>query len=390
MKESENEKEDAAKQFGMVDESGSFKGRGRASTHSSFEELSLFLPELTSSPTSSLDSEQWPRSCPSSCSSPSSSQLVSSNDESDSDAQEHGGSGAKDVWKSNNFPSLAARSPTCAEDNLRRVFFSPHPDDICYSCFGLATERVPTTEGRLLVTVFSRSGCANGSLGARLCGDVDLISEQRRQEDQRFAHLAKCSLLSLVHGDSSLRHESSRRPELETLSSQAQQALIKQHPCFAAVRSSLVPIVMRAVHCGATIFLPLGVGWHIDHWLARVAVVSILDDLVQNTPGCLDEHVVIFYEDLPYAFYSSETTIEQLISKALPTHAEHRLFPLSDALWRRKKAAVLTYRSQKKSTTLSTIQGRAIQLGMRASASVATNEAAMVERVWFVKGWYGS
>ena len=270
---------------------------------------------------------------------------------------------------------------------LKELFISPHPDDICYSCFGTAIqgEGPPSTSnaGRLIVTVFSKSRCANGHLGEKLNRNVDDITDVRRHEDERFATSVGCKLLQLGQPDSSARDEFSRKEELAMQTKSEQAAATRAHPAYAAVQQSLWGVIRWAVRCRANIYIPLGIGCHIDHLITRVAAEAILDDICRESPRQQLPVRVTYYEDLPYAFYQTEDTIEHMAATVIVGKAQTHLVPLDQAQWTRKTAAVQGYETQMKPTILPSLLTRAVAL---AADECHTEEQGVQlrERIWVI------
>lgn len=86
----------------------------------------------------------------------------------------------------------------------------------------------------------------------------------------------------------------------------------------------------------ATIVVPLGIGWHVDHRVVRSAAERLVgDDLI-------DPAEFACFEDLPYAVNGCHPAWQDTVAAGLrPCPA-----PLDDALWAIKLDAVRAYRSQ--------------------------------------------
>ena len=277
---------------------------------------------------------------------------------------------------------------------LNELFVSPHPDDICYSAFGTASQGAPkenkgesssSTNGRLIVTVFSKSRCANGQLGEKLGQNVGDITHIRRQEDEDFAKSMGCQLIQMGLGDSSARDEFSRREELQTQSKRSQSQATKAHPMYPKVYASLRDTIRWAVECRSAIYLPLGIGCHIDHMMTRVATESILEEIrLENLVGVLPSRVT-YYEDLPYAFYQSDEVIEKMANTVIVNKAKaERLVPLDEELWERKCKAVRGYATQMKPTIIPCLQTRATKLAAN-ETSTDRNVPLLNERTWVLQ-----
>lgn len=242
----------------------------------------------------------------------------------------------------------------------------------------------------LIVTVFSKSRCANGAIGQRLNRDVEATTTLRTEEDEAFARSVGCDLLQLGFPDSSARDEPSRRPDLAQAAIQrgtTESVKDVDHYIYKDVRRALEPLVLMAVSAGATIHAPLGVGCHVDHWMVRVAVLSILDelDMLMKKSVAIHERL-IFYEDLPYADAQTNAHVESLARNVLPHGAKAQLVPLSESDWSRKRAAILAYASQMKPTIIPSLYNHATrlaQLGKRIDPQWQSSQVA-AERIWII------
>ncbi|PWN34520.1 uncharacterized protein FA14DRAFT_160091 [Meira miltonrushii] len=275
-----------------------------------------------------------------------------------------------------------------------------------------AVDLKTNTQNALIVTVFSKSRCANGEIGARLNRNVEDTTSLRTDEDEAFARSIGCDLLQLGFPDSSARDEPSRRPDLAEAAMKGPAGTkIRDvdHYIFEDVRKSLEPLVWMAVRAGAKIHLPLGVGCHVDHWMVRVAVLSILDELdvkLGETTKMLSEplkeifstHLVggkeplherlVFYEDLPYADAQTNSHVESLAKAVLPCGAKAQLVHLTESDWCKKRAAILAYASQMKPTILPSLYNHATRLahlGKTIDPDFDSSKPHLVaERIWII------
>lgn len=325
-----------------------------------------------------------------------------------------------------------------------RIFISPHPDDIAYSCYASISQEIRESQsedgdsiskGRdhenddgyrdfveaggarsrtdcVVVTVFNKSRCANGELGEKLGHDVETVSPVRQAEDEAFAESMGCRLISLGFGDTSARDEPSRRLGALAANEEEMEKMTKAHVAYSSVEQHLEAIIRWAVECEAEIYLPLGVGCHIDHWITRVAVTSLLGRIRRERKRssrhssrlstAVHDHSRIptktmsartsrvklnFYEDMPYAFYASPGHIDSLVDCVLSglnceaIAQADTLVTLDREAWERKKNAILLYATQMKPSILGCMDARASAL---ASKSGSRDEQVWAERVWKV------
>jgi LmbE family N-acetylglucosaminyl deacetylase len=264
---------------------------------------------------------------------------------------------------------------------IKELFVSPHPDDICYSCFSTVSQgdKGVIDGERVIVTVFSKSRCANGELGEQLKRSIPDISRVRKVEDEAFAGMVGCKLYSLDQPDSSARDEFSRWTHLADQDLEEQHRVVKSHVQFPETVRVLSPILRWAVKCKAAVYMPLGVGCHVDHLLTRVAVTTIFDEIKAERNAKLPIKLT-YYEDLPYAYYVTEESIHALAKTVLTSEAKSSLIPVDQDCWEKKRKAVLTYATQMKPTILPALQERAVTL---ASFDVQQGEKInLKERIW--------
>lgn len=264
---------------------------------------------------------------------------------------------------------------------IKELFVSPHPDDICYSCFSTVSQGdTGKIDGeRVIVTVFSKSRCANGELGEQLKRSIPDVSRVRKVEDEQFADMVGCKLYSLDQPDSSARDEYSRWTHLADQDLEEQHRVVKSHVQFPETVKVLTPILRWAVKCKAAVYMPLGVGCHVDHLLTRVAVTTIFDEIKAERRGKLPIKLT-YYEDLPYAYYVTEESIHALAKTVLTSEAKSSLISVDEDCWEKKRKAVMTYATQMKPTVLPALQERAFTL---ATLDVQQSEKInLKERIW--------
>jgi LmbE family N-acetylglucosaminyl deacetylase len=165
----------------------------------------------------------------------------------------------------------------------------------------------------------------------------DLVAT-RRIEDERFAYFAEASIVFLDLPDAVFRGYEGDEQLLGTpraddvsVSDLLRQEIDRLEP--------------------QQIYLPLGVGGHVDHQLCRQAGLDMLG-LGQRwvMPGPEYAGTVVFYEDFPYAWWNDFRTLDQLgsgIFDALPPNVS--LYPtyadIGDQI-ERKITGISIYESQ--------------------------------------------
>ena len=127
----------------------------------------------------------------------------------------------------------------------------------------------------------------------------DLMA-RRRLEDERYAYFAEASIVFLDLPDAIFRGYAG---DEELLGAPRDD---DTHP-FDVLQQEIDRLEPQQV------YLPLGVGGHVDHQLCREAGVALLrssDRWVM--PGPEYAGTVVFYEDFPYAMWNDFRTLDQL------------------------------------------------------------------------------
>ena len=129
--------------------------------------------------------------------------------------------------------------------------------------------------------------------------DGDLAA-QRRLEDERYAYFAEASVVFLDLPDAVFRGYEGDA-ELLGMPREDDRSPIER------IRSEIARLEPQRV------YIPLGVGNHVDHQLCREAGFALLDDARRWVmPGPEWAGLVSFYEDFPYAWWSDFRRIEDL------------------------------------------------------------------------------
>jgi LmbE family N-acetylglucosaminyl deacetylase len=137
---------------------------------------------------------------------------------------------------------------------------------------------------------------------AAVAGD---LMARRRLEDERYAYFAEASIVFLDLPDAVFRGYEGDEQLLGT-------PRADDSPIFEVLRREIDRLEPQQV------YLPLGVGGHVDHQLCRQVAVELLrssDRWVM--PGPDYAGTVVFYEDFPYAWWNDFRTLDQLGPDAL-------------------------------------------------------------------------
>ena len=165
----------------------------------------------------------------------------------------------------------------------------------------------------------------------------DLMA-RRRLEDERFAYFSEASVVFLDQPDAVFRGY------------EGDEALLgaprpDDTAPFDLLRQEIVRLEPQKV------YLPLGVGGHVDHQLCRHVGIALLQESRRWVmPGPEYAGRVVFYEDFPYAWWSEFTRLEDLgedVVDTLPNDVS--VFPtyadIEDQI-ERKVTGISIYQSQ--------------------------------------------
>lgn len=228
---------------------------------------------------------------------------------------------------------------------MTHVFVSPHPDDAALSCGGLIASLRAREEPVALLTIFSGPGALDRLTPYQRLAlgfgrgekrqpaddadgtDLDPVADRepagddepptpsevmvvRRAEDQAYARFVGASIAFVnlpdavfrdYRGDEQLMGPP--RPDDRAPVDELRGALELLRP--------------------ASLYLPLSIGGHVDHRLARRAGIALLSEPASPYVG-----LTLFYEDSPYALNDGFERLDQLdpeILRSLPPESRWRL-----------------------------------------------------------------
>lgn len=165
----------------------------------------------------------------------------------------------------------------------------------------------------------------------------DLMA-RRRVEDERYAYFAEAAIVFLDLPDAVFRGYEGDEQLLGMPRSDDTEL-------FELLREEIVRLEPQQV------YLPLGVGGHVDHQLCREVGIGLLAQPRRWVmPGPEYAGMVVFYEDFPYAWWNDFRSLEQLGPDALAgIPADVGLYPtyadIGDQL-ERKITGISLYESQ--------------------------------------------
>lgn len=211
-----------------------------------------------------------------------------------------------------------AESQTHSEaDNrlsYRAVYLSPHLDDVALSCGAQIYQRAQRGDTVLIATVTAGdpseqalSGYAQ-SLHSRWALITDAV-EERREEDQRAADVLGADVHHWPIPDCIYRFDSNTGEPFYTSDDDIFGAV---HPVEEDLVAEMGRQIQGVGNCGE-LYIPLGVGNHVDHQLTRRAA----EWAIQHWPGSSIPRL-FYYEEYPYAQEHADATSRLLSQSANP------------------------------------------------------------------------
>ena len=175
------------------------------------------------------------------------------------------------------------------------VIISPHLDDAVFSCGGLISERVAAGKTVLVLNIFTAFPANNAE------GPVEL-SERRYTEEADAAQLLGFDSENLEQLDAVIREPAYQGPQrLFGDPIDADKEYLTDLQNLLATKLGNIQF--------SEIYLPLAVGWHVDHTLTFLA-----------TKNYLSQFKTFYYEDAPYCLWP-HTLVHRLTE--LGVHLDH-------------------------------------------------------------------
>ena len=205
------------------------------------------------------------------------------------------------------------------------------------SWYRRASIRAKSLAGQAVIDEVSTQGplYEQDVIEAATAGD---IVARRRVEDERFAYFAEASVVFLDLPDAVFRGYDGDDQLLGSVRADDDAPI-------GILRREIARLEPQ------TVYLPLGVGNHVDHQLCREAGVALLSEARRWVmPGPEWTGKVAFYEDFPYAWWSQFNNLEDLPEGALDgipegIHLTPRYADITDQI-ERKVRGVAMYESQ--------------------------------------------
>lgn len=234
----------------------------------------------------------------------------------------------------------------------RYLFVSPHLDDAVLSC-GVYIHKLVKSQNKVeIVTIFSGSkDSAHLSYLAKkfnkrchLAGNAMML---RRQEDKRACKKSKITPIYLNLLECLYRDNVDGTPKYSNHKDIFRSDLSKEVDTIQLVISSLKKGLNLSKY--DEIYIPLGIGRHIDHLIARLAIEKML--LPHNMMK------IKYYEDIPYVCHNRDKKWKSELTNNLSSYTysfckrDFRFYLKTLALYKSQKK-VLWYTKRIKMTQL--------------------------------------
>jgi LmbE family N-acetylglucosaminyl deacetylase len=174
------------------------------------------------------------------------------------------------------------------------LYLSPHLDDVVLSCGGLIRQQCANGESVLVISVFTQSALSSelspfAKAMHRIWTDQLDPFAVRRAEDESAMRDLGAQFLHLNHLSAMYRRDREGHSLYQGVG-----VFGKLHPDEVPLTEMLAAEFMRLrlAHPQATIYVPLAVGYHVDHQHVNLAA--------RHLPG-----KIRFYEDFPYIIFGA-------------------------------------------------------------------------------------
>ncbi len=181
--------------------------------------------------------------------------------------------------------------------NYQAIYLSPHLDDMALSCGGQIYQRTQNHEKILIVTVMAGDPPSNllssYAQGLHHRWEINTQTVQKRhQEDRQAAEILGADVIHWQIPDCIYRFDQQNNRPLYTSDDQIFGDI---HPQDAQLVDSICQMIAH-LPCHHQLFIPLGVGDHVDHRLTRAAAEKAIQFDKNIRP-----QQVWYYEEYPYA-----------------------------------------------------------------------------------------
>lgn len=226
---------------------------------------------------------------------------------------------------------------------MNYLFISAHLDDVVISCGDYIYELIQHNNNVLIATVFTGEDAELSMLARILHRKFGLglnAMEIRRQEDKNAIELLGASYLHLNLLECIYRKKRDNAHVYKKLTDIFNVNLNTER----AVIDDLITVFLNNINLNSyqKIYIPLGIGRHVDHCIVRTAVEQYLQIAGSNSMDKL-----FYYEDMPYVCYNNNLNWK-LEQADVATGLHEVFFHLPYQNLKIKIQAIEQYRSQLK------------------------------------------
>jgi len=252
------------------------------------------------------------------------------------------------------------------------LIVSPHLDDAILSCGGLIHKLCEALSTAYVVSIFtglpdpkSLSEAAKEFHRSIQLGDNAI--EVRCNEDLNASKFLKYHPIHLGLFESQYRQNEQGDHTYKSLDDIFKGQLEDEKRCIL----QLTPIIkdLLCFHSFENIYVPMGVGNHIDHLIAR----HVFEEVAKEESLC---DYLIYYEDMPYTCYEGHVVTERHFKKKMKAYLE----PLSKTNFNAKIKGVSLYESQVNMLWQS--QDKIAKSYIDYSRSISEDKGTIYERYW--------
>jgi LmbE family N-acetylglucosaminyl deacetylase len=222
-------------------------------------------------------------------------------------------------------------------DRCDHIVVAPHFDDAALSCGGMIARATSQRQRVLVLNVCTGALPSGARLSAYAQGllniwglDPQRVVQVREREDRAAMKVLRAESRGLGFLDAIYRHPEAYY-SLETMLG----TVLPEDTLIAGLHAAVGELAER--NQGATLYLPLAVGMHVDHQVAFLVGRSL----------AAAGYSVAFYEDFPYALVLPGALEERLETLGGAAILDSTVVAIDSAM-RRKLRAIAAYRSQLK------------------------------------------
>ncbi|ANY69371.1 hypothetical protein BBD42_24960 [Paenibacillus sp. BIHB 4019] len=219
---------------------------------------------------------------------------------------------------------------------MKHLFLSPHLDDAVISCGDYIDHLVQTGDAVTIMTIYTGAAEQLSMLAKIMHKKFGLrdqnVMEVRLREDQEACFLLGADTIHIGLPECLYRVDEEGQPVYSKLQQLFATATSAEPRAGKIIRAALSDMDFSPYD---RIYIPLGIGRHIDHLLVREAAEYITEQSGQALK-------LMYYRDLPYFFYGTDPHWRSEIAQGM----QEIRFTLPAVSLRNKLSAIEQYGSQ--------------------------------------------